>query len=133
LPTVCFGQTQVARDSGVRAAAARARQDDSSALGQRLRGRRPSRPALQGVAFAVGERQHGDRTADGHERSPFYRENARGLLLQVLYTIRSERLLMEQLDYNLLFCWLIGLEMNDPVWDHSVVTKNRERLLAGVL
>src|SRR3989442_14713535 len=55
----------------------------------------------------------------------------RALLLQVLYTVRSERLLMEQLDYNLLFRWFVGLEMDDLVWDHSVFTKNRERLLAG--
>ena len=55
----------------------------------------------------------------------------RALLLQVLYTVRSERLLMEQLDYNRLFRWFVGLEMDDPVWDHSVFTKNRERLLAG--
>src|SRR3974377_1781401 len=44
----------------------------------------------------------------------------RALLLQVLYTIRSERLLMEQLDYNLLFRWFVGLSMDDKVWDHSV-------------
>jgi transposase len=55
----------------------------------------------------------------------------RALLLQVLYTVRSERLLMEQLDYNLLFRWFVGLEMDDLVWDHSVFTKNRERRLAG--
>jgi transposase len=55
----------------------------------------------------------------------------RALLLQVLYTIRSERLLMEQLDYNLLFRWFVGLEMDDPIWDATVFTKNRERLLAG--
>lgn len=55
----------------------------------------------------------------------------RALLLQVLYTVRSERLLMEQLAYNLLFRWFVGLEMDDPVWDHSVFTKNRERLRAG--
>ena len=55
----------------------------------------------------------------------------RALLLQVLYTIRSERLLMEQLDYNLLFRWFVGLEMDDPVWNPTVFTKNRERLLAG--
>src|SRR2546429_9709065 len=53
------------------------------------------------------------------------------LLLQVLYTIRSERLLMEQLDYNLLFRWFVGLEMDDPVWNATVFTKNRERLLGG--
>src|SRR5881296_4702320 len=55
----------------------------------------------------------------------------RALLLQVLYTIRSERLLMEQLDYNLLFRWFVGLEMDDPIWNPTVFTKNRERLLAG--
>jgi transposase len=53
----------------------------------------------------------------------------RALLLQVLYTIRSERLLMEQLDYNLLFRWFVGLSMDDQVWDHSVFSKNRERFL----
>jgi len=53
----------------------------------------------------------------------------RALVLQVLYTIRSERLLMEQLDYNLLFRWFVGLSMDDPVWDHSSFSKNRDRLL----
>jgi transposase len=55
----------------------------------------------------------------------------RALLLQVLYSTRSERLLMEQLDYNLLFRWFVGLNMDDPIWDATVFTKNRERLLAG--
>src|SRR5262245_52218597 len=55
----------------------------------------------------------------------------RALLLQVLYTVRSERLLMEQLDYNLLFRWFLGLNMDDPIWDPSTFSKNRERLLAG--
>ena len=55
----------------------------------------------------------------------------RALLLQVLYTVRSERLLMEQLDYNFLFRWFVGLNLDDPVWDPTVFTKNRERLLAG--
>ncbi len=55
----------------------------------------------------------------------------RALLLQVLYTIRSERLLMEELDYNLLFRWFVGLNMDDPVWDATVYSKNRERLLKG--
>jgi transposase len=55
----------------------------------------------------------------------------RELLLQVLYTIRSERLLMEQLNYNLLFRWFVGLNMDDAVWDPTVFSKNRERLLAG--
>lgn len=53
----------------------------------------------------------------------------RALLLQVLYTVRSERQLMEQLDYNLLFRWFVGLNMDDAVWDPTVYTKNRQRLL----
>jgi transposase len=55
----------------------------------------------------------------------------RALLLQVLYTVRSERLLMEQLDYNFLFRWFVGLGIDDPVWDVTVFTKNRDRLLKG--
>jgi transposase len=55
----------------------------------------------------------------------------RALLLQVLYTVRRERLLMEQLDYNLLFRWFVGLNRDDPVWDPSTFSKNRERLLEG--
>ena len=55
----------------------------------------------------------------------------RALLLQVLYSIRSERMLMKQLEYNLLFRWFVGLEMDDSVWDVTVFTKNRNRLLAG--
>lgn len=55
----------------------------------------------------------------------------RALLLQVLYSRRSERLLMEEMNYNLLFRWFVGLEMDDTVWDVTVFTKNRERLLAG--
>lgn len=55
----------------------------------------------------------------------------RALLLQVLYSVRSERLLMEQLDYNLLFRWFVGLSMDDPIWDATVFSKNRDRLLEG--
>src|SRR5260370_21954632 len=55
----------------------------------------------------------------------------RAQLLQILYTIRSERQLMEQLDYNLLFRWFVGLNMDQPVWDPTVFTKNRQRLLDG--
>ena len=55
----------------------------------------------------------------------------RALLLEVLYSVRSERLLMEQLSYNLLFRWFVGLNVDDEVWDVTVFTKNRERLLAG--
>jgi transposase len=55
----------------------------------------------------------------------------RALLLQAFYSIRSERQLMEQLDYNLLFRWFVGLTMDAPVWDVTVFTKNRERLITG--
>ena len=55
----------------------------------------------------------------------------RALLLQVLYTVRSERMLMEQLNYNLLFRWFVGMNVDDAVWDVTVFTKNRERLLAA--
>ena len=53
----------------------------------------------------------------------------RALLVQVLYTVRSERLLMEELNYNLLFRWFVGLNMDDAVWHPTVYTKNRDRLL----
>jgi transposase len=53
----------------------------------------------------------------------------RALLLQAFFSIVSERLLMEQLNYNLLFRWFVGLNMDDPVWDVSVFSKNRDRLL----
>ena len=55
----------------------------------------------------------------------------RALLLQVLYSVRSERLLMEELNYNMLFRWFVGLNMDDRVWDATTFTKNRERLLRG--
>jgi transposase len=57
----------------------------------------------------------------------------RATLLMVLYSIRSERQLMEQMNYDLLFRWFVGLEMDDPVWDVTVFTKNRERLIAGAV
>ena len=55
----------------------------------------------------------------------------RALLLQAFYSVRSERQLMEQLDYNLLFRWFVGLGVDEPVWDVTVFTKNRDRLLEG--
>ena len=55
----------------------------------------------------------------------------RAQLLMALYTIRSERQLMEQIDYNLLFRWFVGFSMDDKVWNHSVFSKNRDRLLEG--
>jgi len=55
----------------------------------------------------------------------------RALLLQVLYTVRSERMLMEQLEYNLLFRWFVGLNMDEAVWVPTVLSKNRDRLMEG--
>jgi transposase len=55
----------------------------------------------------------------------------RALLLQVLYSVRCENMLMEQLNYNLLFRWFVGLNMDDAIWDATVFSKNRQRLLAG--
>jgi len=57
----------------------------------------------------------------------------RALLLQMFYSVRSERMLMEQLEYNLLFRWFVGLSANEPVWHPTVFTKNRDRLLAGAV
>ena len=53
----------------------------------------------------------------------------RAQLLQMLYSIRSERLLMEEIDYSVLFRWFVGMNMDEPVWDATVFTKNRDRLL----
>jgi hypothetical protein len=53
----------------------------------------------------------------------------RASLLQMLYSIRGERLLMEQLGYNLLFRWFVGLHIDDRAWDHSTFSKNRDRLI----
>jgi len=55
----------------------------------------------------------------------------RALLLQMLYSIRSERLLVEELDYSVLYRWFVGLSLDDPIWDATTFTKNRDRLLAG--
>ena len=54
----------------------------------------------------------------------------RALLLQSLYTVRSERLLMEEIDYSVLYRWFIGLGMDDPIWSPTTFSKNRDRLLA---
>ena len=53
----------------------------------------------------------------------------RALLLQCFYSIRSERMLVEQINYSWLFRWFVGLDMDEPVWNHAVFSKNRERLL----
>src|SRR6187399_2440846 len=55
----------------------------------------------------------------------------RAMLLQAFYGIRSERQLMERMEFDLLFRWFVGLSIDDPIWDHSVFSKNRDRLLEG--
>jgi transposase len=55
----------------------------------------------------------------------------RALLLQALYTVRSERLLMEEIDYSILFRWFIGLGLDEPIWSPTTCSKNRDRLLNG--
>ena len=70
--------------------------------------------------------------ADGRRSIPPERL-LRALLLQMLYSVRSERMLMEQLEYNLLFRWFVGLSANEPVWHPTVFTKNRDRLLEGAV
>lgn len=60
---------------------------------------------------------------------PRLRQRSCCVLLQVFYSVRSERMLMEQMRYKLLFRWFVGLAIEDAVWDHSVFSKNRDRLL----
>src|SRR5688572_29320436 len=55
----------------------------------------------------------------------------RALVLQVLYSVRSERLLMEEIDYSILFRWFVGVGLDVPIWSHSTFSKNRDRLLRG--
>src|ERR687894_3199473 len=55
----------------------------------------------------------------------------RAMLLQAFYSIRSERQLMERLEFDLLFRWFVGIGIDDPIWDHSTFSKNRDRLLDG--
>lgn len=91
----------------------------------------PLRPVRKMVDAAMdGLSGHFQRMYAGTGRPSIPPEKLlRALLLQVFYSIRSERLLMEQLDYNLLFRWFVGLSVDDPVWDHSTFSKNRDRLL----
>jgi transposase len=95
----------------------------------------PLRPLRQMVNQALRELSQDFQAMYSREGRPSIppEKLLRALLLQVLYTIRSERLLMEQLDYNLLFRWFVGLSMDDKVWNHSVFSKNRERFLASDL
>jgi transposase len=91
----------------------------------------PLRPirTMTDVVLKKLSRKFGEMYSDMGRPSIAPEKLLRALLLQVLYTVRSERMLMEQLNYNLLFRWFVGLSMDDPVWDPTVFTKNRDRLL----
>src|SRR5687767_5181262 len=93
----------------------------------------PLRPILRMVdeALATLSPQFDRLYADTGRPSIPPEKLLRALLLQLLYSVRSERMLMEQLEYNLLFRWFVGLSMDDEVWDATTFTKNRDRLLRG--
>jgi transposase len=91
---------------------------------------RPMRGMVDEALKKLSRRFSGLYAATGRPSIPPERL-LRALLLQVLYSIRSERMLMEQLEYNLLFRWFVGLGIDDPVWVPTVFTKNRDRLLEG--
>ncbi len=100
---------------------------------QRVPKEHPLRPLLKIVNDVLGRMSPLFEKLYSHTGRPSIppEKLLRALLLQVLYTIRSERMLMEQLDYNLLFRWFVGLNMDDLVWDATVFTKNRDRVLGG--
>ena len=93
---------------------------------------RPIRAMVDEALKAMNERFNEIYGEDGRKSIPPERL-LRALLLQLLYSVRSERLLMEQLEYNLLFRWFVGLSANEPVWHPTVFTKNRDRLLNGAV
>lgn len=92
---------------------------------------RPIRQWVNEVLASMNERFNAMYEADikGGRPSIAPEKLLRAMLLQVLYSIRSERQLMEQIHYNLLFRWFVGLSVDDRVWDHSVFSKNRDRLI----
>src|SRR6202142_3024428 len=98
---------------------------------ERVPANHPLRPirTMVDVVLKGLSRSFGQLYIDIGRRSIPPEKLLRALLLQVLYTVRSERMLMEQLEYNLLFRWFVGLNMDEPVWDVTVFTKNRERFL----
>ena len=89
---------------------------------------RPIRSLVDEIFRAMGKEFDGLYAKTGRPSIPPERL-LRALLLQIFYSVRSERMLMEQLTYNLLFRWFVGMEMDEPVWNHAVFSKNRERLL----
>jgi transposase len=100
---------------------------------QRIPADHPLRPirSMVDVALKGLSRSFGRMYPDWGRPSIAPEKLLRALLLQLLYSIRSERLLMEQLEYNLLFRWFVGLNVDEPVWVPTVFSKNRDRLLEG--
>lgn len=93
---------------------------------------RPIRAMVDEALKALDGRFDEIYDADGRKSIPPERL-LRALLIQLLYSVRSERMLMEQLQYNMLFRWFVGLEMDEPVWHPTVFSKNRDRLLEGAV
>src|SRR5207302_9377455 len=85
---------------------------------------RPIRAMVDGILKEMSP-QFAKRYADVGRPSIAPERLLRVLLLQIFYSVRSERLLMEQLQYNLLFRWFVGMEMDEEVWNHAVFSKNR--------
>ena len=100
---------------------------------QRIRADHPLRKVRELVREVLGELNQTFGKLYSREGRPSIppEQLLSALLLQVFYSIRSERQLMEQLNYNLLFRWFVGLSPDDPIWDPTVFTKNRERLQQG--
>jgi transposase len=91
---------------------------------------RPIRAMADEALKALDGRFHSLHDEDGRKSIP-PEQLLRALLLQMLYSIRSERILIEQMQYNLLYRWFVGLSMDDEVWHPTVFTENRDRLLEG--
>ena len=102
-------------------------------LEARVRADHPLRPirAIVNDALAALEGQFASLYAQVGRPSIPPEKLLRAMLLQAFYSIRSERQLMERLDYDLLFRWFVGLGIDDQAWDHSTFSKNRDRLLDG--
>src|SRR5437867_10555831 len=100
---------------------------------QRIRADHPLRKVRELVREVLGELNQTLGKLYSREGRPSIppEQLLSALLLQVFYSVRSERQLMEQLDYNLLFRWFVGLSLDAAVWDVTVFTKNRERLIEG--
>lgn len=96
----------------------------------------PENHPLREIRMMTGEALHKLSGRFARIYSPLGRRSIapekllRALLLQIFFSVRSERMLMEQLNYNLLYRWFVGLSMDEPVWDVTVFSKNRDRLWA---